>query len=220
MKDFSRYVAHARAHGDAREDTYERLAESFWEAHHYAPGGVSVEVGTRKGGSALMQLLLLEDIYPKSQPFLVTVDPYGDKPYLIGGDQAVLGLYGNNEYLYAKKLLADRASHVHFSITSLDFLLFCRAGLRLWAREEVMLKTVGFTHVFLDGDHDAKTILGEVQGFLPMLRPCGRIVIDNTPDDPQTIPGLEALAADADRVGYKMTLLKPIHDMAVIVRHG
>ncbi|MFA6031265.1 MAG: class I SAM-dependent methyltransferase [Elusimicrobiota bacterium] len=217
--DIRGFVLSARAHGDAREDTYEHLAYHFCEAHRHAPGGVSVEVGTRRGGSAFMQLKLLQELYPPIlHPLLVTIDPYGDKPYLTGlvGAPPIAGLYGNADYLEAKQLLASFPRHVHFSITSLDWLVFAKAGLRLWYHGAPLEPGArNITHVYLDGDHDAPTILGEVEGFVPMLKPGGRITIDNTPDDPKTIPGLELLVLQS-KVG--LSLLRPLADMAVIVR--
>ncbi|MFA6118164.1 MAG: class I SAM-dependent methyltransferase [Sphingomonas sp.] len=218
--DLDGHVRAARMHGDARDDTYRCLAQSFVAAHEQAPNGVSVEVGTRRGGSALMQLLLLEDLYPEAiRPLLITIDPYGGKPYFVGGDrEAVRGLYGNDEYVAAKRLLYGYSNHLHFPVISLDWLAFAKAGMRVWSRGGMIVPAAtGITHVLLDGDHDARTIIEEVQGFLPMLKPGGRIVIDNTPDDPKTIPWLEEVVSTWN-YGLKLTLLRPLPDLAVLVR--
>lgn len=186
-------VSQACIHGDARAETYELLARQFTQAHYDARGGLSVEIGTRRGGSALLQLMLLEEIYKNDvRPMLVTVDPYGGKLYMGGNGQQTPGLYGDEEYIAAKRLLAPYGNHVHFSVTSLDFLLSLP---RLWrAGEPLHIRDETISSVFLDGDHDTATIVGELAGFAPLLKKGGRVVIDNIDVEPGLTRTLDKLA--------------------------
>lgn len=203
-------IDEAVRHGDAARGNYRILADSFFTAHIAVPNGLSVEVGTRCGGSALLQLRLLSSLYGSESPPLITIDPYGDKPYLIGQNQCVQALYGNDAYVAAKRLLADFPNHLHFPITSLDWLGFAENGLRVWHKGRALAPAIdGLAHVFLDGDHDAKTIIGEVSGFLRMIRPGGCILIDNVDDDPATMDVLKSMAG-VERPNPKMALIRKL----------
>lgn len=173
----------------------------FWMAHAQAPGGLSVEVGTRQGGSALMMLHSLELLYSEEKlPALFTVDPYGWKPYQ-GGDihpsQPLPRLYGESEYKHMKQLLADFPNHFHWPMESL---IFCEIAdrIRYWHRG-MQCQVKNLTFVFLDGDHDAGTIEKELVWFGNRLHPLGLIVVDNVDKDPETVP---MLARRGWRIAY------------------
>jgi len=93
---------------DMPAEQLKAVGELFVEAHAAAPNGLSIEVGTRRGGSALYFLHLLEKLYGTNEkPDLFTIDPYGFKPYENGIPGTVkLPLYGEAEYLAMKALLA------------------------------------------------------------------------------------------------------------------
>lgn len=187
-------VERAYPHSDMRYEELRFLADTFLAAHKAAPGGLSIEVGTRHGGSAYLMLLLLERhcYEPHERPMLFTVDPYGDKPYM-GGDVSGLQLYGNADYLQSKRLLAPFANHAHWYCEGRDFLD------RAWVRGETYwwrgqcLPIGNFTFVLLDGDHDAKTVCYEARAALSLLAPAGAILVDNVDKDPFLLSDLQAI---------------------------
>lgn len=191
------------------------IAEVFIEAHRAAPWGLSVEVGTRRGGSALQFLRVLRGLYPGyRQPSLFTVDPHGFKPYNGGDPQRPLApIYGAGEYLAMKAALAEFSNHSHFNLCSLDF--FERMlGCPYWTLSEKTFvdptqpgefflgeekRMANLTFCLLDGDHSAETIAGELYRlWFSMdnglwMNPKGTVVVDNVECDPHTIPLLEGM---------------------------
>ena len=165
---------------DMGEDALELLRRVFGAAHAQAPGGISIEVGTRRGGSALLFLTALEELYPDPRPLFLTVDPYGNKPYL-AGSYAIEGTYGAAEYLAAKSALDAFPNHAHFLLEDHDF--WSRMpGVRLWSAGRPMLLGQGegrISFVLLDGDHDAVSVLFGIKGAIPLMHPRGVIVVDN-----------------------------------------
>ena len=168
-------------------------ARLFIEAHTRAPGGLSIEVGTRDGGSALMWLKLLHEIYGEDPPCVFTVDPYGGKAY--GGYHD----YDDAQYLLAKGALARYPNHAHFLLRSVDF--FAPMAHRPYWRHRIEHTIDNFTFVFLDGDHSCKTISEEVEALLGpdrLLAVGGSIVIDNADHDGGVWPMLKGY--DGQRV--------------------
>lgn len=162
-------------HTDQLMENFLHAAHVFCRAHAAKPDGVSIEIGTRRGGSALLFLRLLEILYPARQrPPLLTVDPYGRKRYL-GGDSSVTAMYGDEDYLASKALLAPFPNHGHFLMTSHEFFARMR-GVLLWqdcgvqdgkVYHAVRTLGVGTTFVFLDGDHSWEAIEGELDLIFP-----------------------------------------------------
>jgi hypothetical protein len=170
-------------HSDMCRASLTRLASAFYTAHNNARGGPSLEIGTRRGGSAMLMLYLLDKLYQYPHPILFTIDPYGGKPYN-GGDLIANGLYGDGDYLSAKSNLAQWSNHAHFLLTGIDFL--DRLNFVPYWRGGMMLPIDKFTFALLDGDHDAKTIGCEVERLTGgMMRPGGLILIDNVDKDPK-----------------------------------
>lgn len=179
------FIEQVKPHTSTSRDTLLFLARAFCEAHERVPGGLSIEVGSCRGGSALLMLLLLERLYVGGErPMLHTVDPYGNKPYF-GGDRIAVELYSEDEYVAQKQLLSRFFNHTHWYLTSFSFLNYL-AGVGYWFRRELHY-IQNLTFVFLDGDHDAKTIDCEIRGFSSLMAPGGAIVIDNIFKDPETI---------------------------------
>lgn len=178
-----------RTYSDMSVEGLAFLEKSFTMAHAAVKGGLSVEIGSRRGGSAFMMLLQLQEMYsPDNMPMLFTIDPYGGKPYK-GGDVVMPNLYGDSEYVAMKKLLAGFSNHAHWYMESEDFLALLPA-LRYWWRS-VQRRVEGLAFAFLDGDHDAATISFEVRALLPHMAPGAMIVIDNVDKDPATVPMLQ-----------------------------
>lgn len=166
-------------------------AELFIEAHQQAPGGLSIEIGTWRGGTALVFLRLLERLYPTAtRPMLLTIDPYGDKPYNGGDNAARPALYGDADYVVMKKLLARFPHHAHFYMTSETF--FAHPPAFWWNGGRHDLDAVSFALV--DGEHDTQSIRDDVHDLGLLMAPDGLIVVDNTDNDGATESVLERLA--------------------------
>lgn len=178
---------------DMKPGSLQFLADSFRLAHRRAPGGLSIEVGTRRGGSAFLMLSMIRDLYPeRDRPMLFTVDPYGKKPYF-GGDGIVSeGLYGAEEYLAMKRLLSGFSNHAHWYLESSDFFL-AAPTLRYWHRGELRrMDKISFA--LLDGDHDHLTISAEVLSLFDLMAPAGVILVDNVDRDEHTLACLGNIA--------------------------
>lgn len=207
----------ACANGDAREETYCELAKEFHLAHQRAAGGVSIEVGTRRGGSAVLMLRILDRLYGRG-PLLITIDPYGGKPYYGGEGKVTPGLYGDEEYIAMKTLLAPFPNHVHFAVTSMDFISLLDRGFELWSGGRMIrfgttdIATKPFTFVYLDGDHDKATVLTELDHLAPRVGSGGSLVIDNVDDE----PALLSYLTKTNYPDFKITF--PLKDMAVLTK--
>lgn len=165
-------------------------ARVFVEAHERAPGGLSIEVGTREGGSALVWLLLLREIYGDAPPPLFTVDPYGGKDY------EGTHIYHDGHYLLSKAALGPYPNHAHFLLRSMDF--FAPLAHRPYWRNRVEYKIDNFSFVFLDGEHQTPAITEEMQVLLGpdrLMAPTGTILIDNANHAGGTWAMLEGYAA-------------------------
>lgn len=173
--EVERLVAEALAHSDMDRERLRALASEFIRAHGAAPGRASVEVGTRAGGSALLQLRLLERLYPKEseRPMLFTVDPYGLKPY---HERArTYRHYGPEFYVEQKHLLAPFSNHAHFYLESGAFLTRL-GGAAYWQHgERSTLRDFAF--VLLDGEHTPEAVSSEIGSFQDLG--ARAILIDN-----------------------------------------
>lgn len=184
----------ARRASDMLPEQLSYLARIFQDAHEHAPGGLSIEVGTRKGGSAWLMLAMLREMYDDAtRPMLFTVDPYGGKPY-VGGDTIEPGLYGRNEYKAARTWLAEFTEHAHFYMTAKTFFKrLLEEDYYLRGEEHVIDQ---LTFVLLDGEHAAESILNELAEVVPHMRVGGVVLIDNADKDALTRPGVEASVRD------------------------
>jgi len=137
-----------------------------------------VEIGTRAGGSALLALKAIND--SKINRTMITIDPYGLKPF-VNSDRTNLRLYGENLYREALKNITDycfynELDHIHFKITSFDFIKIFEQ-IELWKDEQVLQPKFGY--VYLDGEHNENTVTKELEYFLPRTVENGLIVIDD-----------------------------------------
>lgn len=180
----SQFVAEVGPYSDMRAEQLMFVGQQLIMAHEAAPGRISIEVGTRKGGSALLLLQVLMRLYRPPFPLLVSVDPYGGKPYH-GGDAIVPMLYGDDTYTEMRQRLASWPFHVHFKLTSL---VFARQllGQEIWSQGRSQLLT-DLAFVLLDGEHDLETVRAELSYFKPVMAKGGRIVIDNIDKDPNLL---------------------------------
>jgi predicted O-methyltransferase YrrM len=134
-----------------------------------------LEVGTRSGGSALLMLRILDRVYPAGarRPLVLTIDPYGTKPY--AGAPFV---YDDRHYLAMKQLLAAHANHIHYMMDS-ELFLSLLDSLYLWSDGERRAFST-FSLVYLDGSHDPEVVWREIQRLLPRVVPGGFLIVDDT----------------------------------------
>lgn len=133
-----------------------------------------LEIGTRSGGSALLMLSLLDLVYPPpARPLVLTVDPYGSRPYAGAPFN-----YDDRHYRAMKQNLARYANHIHYMMDSelflrqLDQLYVWRAGARLAFDH--------FSLVYLDGSHDPTVVWDEIECLLPRVIAGGFLIVDDT----------------------------------------
>lgn len=183
-------VTRAKAFSFGDPDRIRAWVDLFVQAHRAAPGHLSLEVGTWMGGTALVLLEMLEELYHASdRPMLFTIDPYGQKPYAGGDAPATAGLYGAGDYAMAKALLAPYPHHAHVHLEARTF-YESLVGKAYWHGGQKRPIT-SFAFVLLDGEHAATSIAWEVQSFARHLAPGGVLVVDNVDNDPLTMTELE-----------------------------
>jgi 2-polyprenyl-3-methyl-5-hydroxy-6-metoxy-1,4-benzoquinol methylase/glycosyltransferase involved in cell wall biosynthesis len=172
-------------------------AALFLEAVQTAGDLPVLEVGTWKGASALVWLELLTAL-GRTTP-VITVDPYGGKPYR-GGNGDGEALYGAEAFTAMKRLLAPYGNHYHFPVASSEFLraVAGRPAPTIW-HEGTQVPLDTFAFALLDGEHAADTIRFELDVLLgkrsfparPRIAPGGIIVVDNIDADPDTLRMLQ-----------------------------
>lgn len=156
---------------------YSRALEKAKQLPEHIP---FLEIGTRAGGSALAFLFAIKESSRKKRP-LFTVDPYGNKPYLRGSE--VLNMdYGERFYRTAMRYLSqysfdNNLFHHHWRLTSKDYMLI-RTQIDFWYDGQLLENHYGF--VYLDGDHEEKTIESEITYFSTRLCDGGLLVIDDS----------------------------------------
>lgn len=216
-EELARAASIANKFSDRGETGLRAWAAHFVAAHYRQPHGLSIEVGTNIGGSALLFGQLLELMYGPATadiPSLWTVDPYGSKPYVGGhGDspQAQPPIYTDEFYQAMKHNLGGAAYHAHWLMTSTSFfqrilrLEYWRPGPELLEVIEVgtgkplhlpigeVREADNATFILLDGEHSADSIINDFQHAMMWVGRKGTIVIDNIDTDPRTIPELSKL---------------------------
>lgn len=182
----------AAKYSDNGANGLKELALRFFDAHQSAPGGLSLEVGTREGGGAWLMAKLLEHIYVERKdtpiPMLITVDPYGSKPYKAGPRVSAYD-YGDQYYIASKQLLSPFNFHTHFLLRDVDFLDRV-VGLPYWRLGQPYMFT-NFSYVMLDGEHDTPSIEIAIEKLMPHMLSKSIIHIDNIKLDKRTRPMLE-----------------------------
>lgn len=154
---------------------YEKVLEKAKSLPENAP---FVEIGTRRGGSALIFLTAIKN--SGIQRPLYTIDPYGNKPYKLS-DATIFRVAIDDYYKDAMKLLSIYCSMhnlfwTHFRITSFDFMKIYEQ-INIWWDERALKELFGF--VYLDGEHNEDTVAKELEWFQPRMHKDGLIVIDD-----------------------------------------
>ena len=143
------------------------------------------EIGTRQGGSALLALEAIKE--SGVDRVLLTVDPYGGKPY---HNRDVVYHNFHDDHVY-RKMMRDLSTfcdehhlnHAHYKMTSAEF-METFGLLRLWHNQQTLDPIFGF--VYLDGEHHPVTVTQELDWFLPKLADGGLLVIDDVENLDQT----------------------------------
>src|SRR6058998_2076209 len=149
-----------------------------WSSPGASPGRRAppmLEIGTRSGGSALLMLRVVADVYrhPARAPLVLTVDPYGARPY-----EGASHRYDETHYRAMKRSLAKYPNHVHYMM---DSALFLREldRLYLWI-DGVRRPLERFTLVYLDGSHEPDIVWDEIQQLRPRVVSGGFLIADDT----------------------------------------
>jgi len=157
------------------DDLYKVAEEACTEGPEQA---FAVEVGTRAGGSALTILDAIREA-DKNQ-WLITVDPYGNKPYL-SVNSVLKDMYPDNFYREAMKHLSNYCEEfgtnwTHYKMKSLEWIKHW-PNIEFWADEKILEPKIFFLH--LDGDHTTSVVKQEIEDFWPYLTDNAVICIDD-----------------------------------------
>lgn len=164
---------------------FNRLRE---EAQKHKEGNF-LEIGTHVGSSAMV---LLEELYIDN--FLVTVDPWGDKPYEMSPS-----LYSDEDQREAVGKLSGYSSKykknwTHFKMLSLDFLTRIQPCQTWYGGKSL---SYDWSLVLLDGVHTFETVRREIGLLLPFLRKGSVLIVDDLQHPGMDIPEME-------RIGRKL----------------
>jgi predicted O-methyltransferase YrrM len=169
------HVFRCRRQSDTRSRFLLELARAVARAPRAPDAAPLLEVGTRSGGSALLMLRVLRTVYRGlgPPPMVLTVDPYGARPY-----EGAPFVYDERHYRAMKRTLAGYANHVHYMM---DSELFVREleHLYLWGGG-VKRPLDRFTLVYLDGSHDPEIVWFEIERLVPRVVPGGSLIVDDT----------------------------------------
>jgi hypothetical protein len=170
------HVLRCRRRSDTKTRYLLSLARCVAAAPHGPDAPPILEIGTRAGGSALLILRVLRSLYGGAggtPPWVLTVDPYGDRPY-----EGAPFRYVDRHYIAMKRALAGWGNHVHYMMESRDFLEQLDR-LALW-RNGVRIPLGRFTLAYLDGSHEPEGVWQEITALLPRIVPGGFLVVDDT----------------------------------------
>ena len=169
------HVFRCRRKSDTKTAVLLELARCIARAPRDRAAPPLLEIGTRSGGSALLMLRVLADVYRgyASPPLVLTVDPYGARPY-----EGAAFTYDDRHYGAMKRALAKYPNHIHYMMDSALFLRELE-HLYLWvggARRPLER----FTLVYLDGSHDPDIVCHEIELLRPRVVPGGFLIVDDT----------------------------------------
>lgn len=138
------------------------------------------EVGTADGTSALWELKALAE--NKSSRWLLTIDPYGGKPYRIQDALYSSFDYDEKKHRNAMQKISNFAAenelnHTHFQMRSQDFIKTF-PQIEFWSAGK-MYKDPKYCFAFLDGEHAYEPIFEEIEFFYPRMPVGGVIVVDD-----------------------------------------
>lgn len=140
-----------------------------------------LEIGSWKGGSAVAMMQALRD---GKKQWLITVDPYGTKPFKLGNTIQKAAQYDEDIYRDAMWKMSsfardNKLNHTHFRMTSDDFMKTFEQ-IDFWHKGEIV-KPIKFGGVFIDGDHESYTVNRELDWLVDRMAQGGLIVFDDIP---------------------------------------
>lgn len=202
------FIERNHRYSDMDREQFAQIARVFCEAHARVPNQMSIEVGTRKGGSAGLFAELLREMYGENPPPLWTVDPYGHKPY-VDGTPNELKLYGDELFVEMKSLMALFPFHTHWKMPSRSF--FKALAYTPYWRQGVQCSGGEAAFILLDGEHAASSVGAELRAIWDgdWLAKGGTIVIDNINKDPRTVPMLKEWSNTWDRLDRAWAVGRP-----------
>jgi hypothetical protein len=157
-------------------DVFRQIAQRALELPAEYP---FIEIGNYRGGTALHCLDLMR--LSNKDRFMITVDPYGTKPFILGQDVFPDAIYDEKIYRDAMEILGmyskhHELNHVHYRMKSDDFI-------KMWDKTPFYYKGLEqpkkFALVYLDGDHNPEQVERELKYFLPRLVKGGIIILDD-----------------------------------------
>lgn len=127
---------------------------------------IFVEIGVGGGTTALRTIQALGA--NNSKRWFFTIDPYGDKPYVVGDSRHLMGYkYNEAEHRSAMahikmEALAREVNHTHWLMRSQDFMQFFDK-IEFWSDGAIHKPMFGFA--FLDGEHSWNPVAEEFRYF-------------------------------------------------------
>lgn len=141
--------------------------------------GLFCEIGTRRGGS--LQIAIDAALETGQHRHYISVDPYGNIPY---NDGKAITTYDYTNNMKAEAMaqiwayVAEKGvNFVHWCLTDKMFFEKFGSGVPVYDQNVVFHGSYAFA--FLDGPHDAVSIVEELSFFSPRMLPGAQVVIDN-----------------------------------------
>lgn len=141
---------------------------------------IFAEIGTATGTTAIWAIKALGK--NASHRWLFTIDPYGDKPYVIG-DTKNLQTYGYDDKTYRKAMkdikheaYEREVNHTHWHMRSQDYIKFFEQ-IEFWTDGGKLKPQYGLA--YLDGEHAFDPVLDEFRFFYHRMPNGGAIIIDD-----------------------------------------
>lgn len=139
-----------------------------------------LEIGTRKGGSALFLMQAIIDSNNPNRP-LITVDPFGSKPYnwddkKEDGNPYDDKMYKETMFRLSKFAFENNVLHIHYKMTSSNFIKIF-PQIEIWSSYKFNQNMFAF--VYLDGDHSTGTVEMEIGWFMNKIVSGGILLLDD-----------------------------------------
>lgn len=138
------------------------------------------EVGSDAGTTAIWTLRAMKE--NRSKRWFFSIDPYGDKPYNINGNDFTGFEYGDQKYRKTLEATSKYAqefelNHCHWKLRSQDFMnVFPQV--EFWTQGE-KYKDPQFCWAYLDGEHAWNPVEQEFKWFYDRMPVGGVICIDD-----------------------------------------
>lgn len=192
---------------------YEILNDSCeYISKNNVPGNI-IELGTRKGGSAVLIADSLERVEDTNRLF-ICVDPYGNINYASSDQHLSIKFDYNNRM--RNETIPSLFSYItdlgfnfqFFNLEDTEFFSRYADGIPVY--NEVKKIESKYALVFIDGPHCTDSVLLEAEFFIPRISINGIIIFDDIPyydhqqvEDKMLISGFEIFAISKHKKAYK-----------------